>query len=479
MSDTGYLPPSTDELTDRATNGFVAEFPTLRVTPGSTADAEARARARLAVDQHQALAQLGRNVTPATANEAGLEQWATALDEPRKGASKVRGTLALEVNGTPGASLGIGFVLDHGSGLQYQNTTGATIGPALPGSLLGVALVDVESIDTGEQTRLLAGEPLTFVSPPVDISQSARLTKSLTDGGADEEAIGAWRDRLTLILRDKRVEGTVTGYTLAASAQPDVDRVFLYRRKPTAGSISVMAFKEGSGTAKLQSPSERETLAEEMDRIINDTVIPLEPIARVVHVDVVVTLFPTENRAFSANLTVATWDPGSATLTVNEVLDTDVGVGDLLTIESALPDTTGATGKPVAVAAITGVSSMVLVSVDGEQPVLDFTPAAADVVYPSSPAMFEAWNAIRFGSTSCATLPGLEQLGPANPEFKYGSWLSDMRTAGISQLARTPSGIDDAVATLSTANDIELSVEFPFPDDDQVEVLLAGQVVVW
>jgi hypothetical protein len=72
----------------------------------------------------------------------------------------------------------------------------------------------------------------------------------------------------------------------------------------------------------------------------------------------------------------------------------------------------------------------------------------------------------------------LEQLGPANPEFEFGEWLSDMRAADIAQLARTPTGIDDATATLSTANEIELAVEFDFPDDDQVEVLLVGQLVV-
>ena len=472
-----YRIPSTDELQQRMLDALAAEFPALRVTPGSEAYAEALARARLASDQHQRLAQLERNLTPANADERGLAAWAIALDVPRKGATKVRATQALEVVGVPGAAVPLGQVLVHvPSGLQYQTTTAAIIGGA---SSSGTALVDVESIDVGAQTRLLAGEPLRFVSPPVDIDQSARLTKSLVDGGAEEESLGTWRERQTLIWRDKRVAGSVSGYTAAALAQPEVERVYLYRRKPTAGSISVLAFKAGVGSAKLQSPTERQALEDALQgELITDTIVALEPVPRVVHVDVEVTLFPGQARAFAGTYTVAGWNPSTATLTVNEVLAADVGVGDLLTIQSADPDTTGASGKPVTVAAIVGASALVLVSVDGEQPVLDFVPAAADIVYPSSPAMLEAWTAIRFGATNCSSLPGLEQLGPANTAFAYGSWLSDMRVASIAQLARTPAGIDDATVTLSTANAIELAVEFPFPDDALVEVLLPGQVVV-
>jgi uncharacterized phage protein gp47/JayE len=474
MSETGYEVPSTDELTQRALDGVSAEFPTLRVTEGSEADAEARARARLAADQHQRLAQLERNVTPATADERGLYQWSEAMGLPRKGASKVRGTQALEVRGTPAATLAVGQTLQHvPSGLEYQNTTGATIGAG------GIARVDVESIDVGSQTRLLAGEPLRFTAPPAGIDQSAVLVKSLVDGGTDEESIGAWRERLTLVWVDKQVSGSYNGYLIGILGWPDVVRGFIYRRKPTAGSLGFVAFKEGSGTAKLQTLTERQDLAADLqDDMINDTVIALEPIPRIVHVDVVAVLLPAFSRSFLAQYVVDSWDASTATLTLTTPWADDVGVGDYLTIESADPDATGASGKPVIVAAITGALTAVLVSADGSQPVLDFAPANGDNVYPSSAQLFEAWTAIRFGAGDCASAVALEQLGPANPGRKYGDWQSDMRAGDIEQLARSVSAVDDATATLSTGNEIELAVEFPFPDDDQVEVLLPGQVVV-
>lgn len=479
-----YRIRTTGETQRQALDGISAEFPGLRTTEGSEAYAETLARARLATDGNQRLGQLERNVTPEFADERGANQWATALGVPRKGASTVRGTQALEISGTNSSSVSVGLQLTYvDGGLSYETTTGGTIVTAEP---RGTVVVDIQSISTGSETRLFAGTPLRVDSPPAGVDDTATVLKDLVAGGRDEEALGAWRDRETRVWRDKRVAGSESGYTTEALALPDGERVFLYRRKPTGGSISVMAYKEGEGGAKLQTVSERQALEDELqDEIVNDTIIALVPVPKLVHVDTVVVLLPGNVPAFVGTYTVASWDAGSSTLTVNEALGEDVGVGDLLTIESADPESTSATGKPVTVAAVTGASTLVLVSIDGRQPVLDFVPAVSDVVYPSSPAMHDAWSAIRFGASECTTLPGLEQLGPANPEFTYGSWLSDVRAAEIMQLAKSSAGIDDATITLSTGSpltptgaDIIEAVEFAFPDDNQVEALLPGQVVV-
>ena len=457
--------PTYDELLELYLLGLKANLPGVRSGVGSLARLEGVVFSESLRWLFDYFSVIEQNVTPLNANDDGVTFWGGATQLDRKGATGARKANALQVRGTVAASLPIGQALLSRGGLQYQNTSSTVI----PAS--GVSNVDVEAISTGASTRLDAGEPLTFTSPPVGIDQSATLILSLDEGGTDQETIGAWRERILVIWAEKRQGGNLADYEQWALALSFVDNAYVYANKPSPGFVSIGALKDGTGSARELTPAQKTDLeiALQALRPVSDTVVVLDTPATPVHGTVLIVPLPGSTFDFVdpiGGLTVASYDSATRIVTTNETLPSDMSPGHTLTIESQDPDVSGANGQPVQVAAITGGTTFVINPIGIGEP-LNFTPVASDPIWAGNKATIESWDAVS---------EYVNGFGPANPGSIYGDWDSDIRESAISAIVDQVDGVASAVATAvgAVSNRVD-AIEFPFPDDDTVELLVAGQ----
>jgi uncharacterized phage protein gp47/JayE len=470
--------PSPDELRDRALRGLNAELPELRTGEGTLPRAEVSTYARITADNHIRISQLDLDATPDTATEAGLERWAIVLGVARKSATGARKADALEIRGTNGSVVPVDTQLTHGSGLVYKVTAAVTIPAA------GVTTADIEAVSTGASTRLNAGEALRFTTPPAGIELAARLVLNLDEGGDDIEPIGAWRARVVQKFRDGSNGGRVSDYEANTLAASDAVRsAYPYANKPSARIVSIAALKDGTGTARVLSAAERDAIDEYLTdpsrKPITDEIVVMTTPTQVVHVDVRISVL--DSAAFdwddSAGYTVTSWNATTRELVISPSLPGELAVGHLVTIKSASPGTSGSDGYPAQVSALIPPATCVLAPYGGRAQPLSWTPSPGDNVYASSVTALKVRTNILDGyEVGDAFTDGLNTLGPANPDHAYGDWESDVIKAKLQAAAFVVPGVSNA-SVAAPAFDVSAE-EFAFPDDDQVELLIPGEVVV-
>jgi len=469
-----YDTPTPEEIIDDQLLSLAAGLPTVRRAPGSTADLESRGIALLASDLHQHVTVLERTVTPRDADEPGLVEWGETLVVPRKGPTGSSAQQGLRCEGVALTALPAGTLLTSASGVPYQIATATSIGAG------GTVDADVESVGVGLDTQLGEGERLTFDVAIPSINPTATVVRAIT-GGADEESIGAWRDRQEAVWRSKRQGGSATDYAIWALELDWVDRAYVYPGKPTIDAVGVVALR--AGDIVIPTPAQEAELLAYLNerRPVTDMVYVLTVSERRPNVEIVVTLLPGTVPDWTrpvGGLTLNSYDPATRVLTTNETIPSDLVAGALLTVVEATVTTDR--GEPARVAAVTGGTTMVLAPlVDGAP--LKYTPAGGEEIYASSASMAAARQAVLDGATTCENfqVTGLDAMGPANPAKKYGPWESDFRADLIQTMATIQAGIESAIVTFPPGSGtIVESIEFPFPNDLTVELLRPGQVVL-
>jgi hypothetical protein len=142
-------------------------------------------------------------------------------------------------------------------------------------------------------------------------------------------------------------------------------------------------------------------------------------------------------------------------------------------------------GAEQLVAAITGADRLLLVN-NPDRPIPDEF-GAGDTAFAGGPLVERARRAILDGyRVDCdgqgAHIPGLDALGPANPNTRYGSWLDRIEPSRIEAAARAQAGVDDArcIAPAATVAPVDAAADGPLPPGatETIGVLLAGQVIV-
>lgn len=473
-----YTLPTVEELRDRGLRGANAELPEYRTGPGSLAYAEVATFATIVRDAHVRLDVIDADSRPDTATEAGLDRWGTdVLGVPRKGATGARKAAALEIRGTNGAVVPVDTEYTY-QGIRYKITSAVTI----PASEFIYA--DIEAIDTGPSTRRLKGESLRLTPTIAGIEQSARLVLDVDEGGDDEEPIGAWRARVVQRLRVGVQGGTRSDYEQwAEEALPALRTAYPYPNKPTLGSVAVAGLKDGTGSARALTTAERDTLLAylETKRPITDAVSVLITVPTAVHVDVRIGVL--SSAAFdwddAAGYTVAAWTASSRELEFSPNVPPDLAVGDLLSIASASPGTTGSDGYPAVVSYVVDATTVLLAPYGGRSEPFSWTPQVGDGIYASSATAVRVRDAILNGYTvDDVFIPGINNLGPANPDHSYGDWEADVtrnRLTAAAQIKGAPGVV--TVTVVTPAADVEAE-EYAAPDDDQVEFFIPGEVIV-
>lgn len=459
--------PTPAELRDEYIRSLRAELPDLRTGAGSLARAEAGTIAALLSGLYERLAAIERNITPYSAETPeGLAPHAETVRLPRKGATPARKSRALEIRGNPDSTIAAGATLRHSSGLRFQVTRSVAI--ALGDDRV---FADVEALDTGPATRLTAGEALVLESPPSGVQQTAKLVLDLDEGGREAESLGAWRERVLAVWRQKRQGGNRSDYRQWALELPFVDEVYIYANRPGHGHVGIAALKEGTGSNRLLSASERDELAQHIEarRPICDQVHILDIRPVLVHGFVTITPFPGHELDWTGGDGVFAWDSQRGVLTLDGDPPPSLAVGDYLTIfQNPILDDDLGTGRAAVVSQIDG-RNIGLASLAGSDPV-GFTPNHGDPIAPSSRTHHAVWQTI---------VEHLSTLGPANPDGRHGVWLADVMPGHLQAQALAVPGVMTAEVAITGVEPGEgyPSAERPFPDLS-VALLLPGQWVI-
>lgn len=423
---------------------------------------------------------IARNLTPLTADEAGLTQWGTTLSLPRKGPTAAYRSLCLQIRGTPGSNIPISTVLSFGN-QTYQTTSAAVIG------VDGLAVTGIISTTLGSEAKRVTGETLIFTTPPAGIETTAVLILDVNQGGLDEESLGAYRERLLLRWRQGAQGGNRTDYQQQVLLYDFADSAYIYPAYPGIGTVTVAATRDGSGDARLLSVSELSQIETALTEWapVNDTVVMADLITRRVDVDVRVEFQPEYPFDWddTDGFTVLAWNASTQELQFNTNIPGDLDVGDLLIVKSQDPSVSLSDGVPVRVAAITAVDTVgVTPAVSTRSVAFNFTPQVGDSIYASSELALDIRNRIESGYSFVDSegaqqfKPGIDQLGPANPSQQYGNWTSDLKLNNLIAAAVTlPETID--IEIVSPVTD-EVSILYPYPDTEKIELLISGEIIV-
>lgn len=201
---------------------------------------------------------IGQQMTPATAEGAWLEHWASLWKYARKPAATAGGTITL--SGTTGANVPSVLYLQSSDGAMYATTAGGTIG--------GVGTLDVPVVanESGAAGNAAAGTALTLVSPAAGIDSSATVAAGGITGGRDIETDDELRARLIQRISNPAHGGAKADYELWALEVPGITRAWCVPRYNGDGSVRVYvgeADPQGATVASAALVAEALTYIEE------------------------------------------------------------------------------------------------------------------------------------------------------------------------------------------------------------------------
>jgi hypothetical protein len=112
----------------------------------------------------------------------------------------------------------------------------------------GQASLQMQAIDPGDSTNLLAGTVLTWVSPPLGTDPEASVTDTFT-GGFNEETENEFAQRLVRRIRNKPGAGNSSQFRLwAGQATNAVADAFIYPTALHSGSVVVCVMQKRGNT---------------------------------------------------------------------------------------------------------------------------------------------------------------------------------------------------------------------------------------
>lgn len=437
-----------------------------------------------------------KDVMPNTAADDGpIDDWGEIKGIERKGATPARKAAAGRVRGANGTAVPVDQELVHpASGLRYKIATGTTVPSAL------FVDADIVAIDTGAQTRLLAGEVLEFVSVPVGLETEVVLQKDLDEDGTDREQFGAYRRRVLASFSDETSGGSQSDYVKWALEVEGVAYAFAYANRAGLGTVDVVGLHSGSGAARHLNSGEREELLAYLKTKAPASVAGTPGALRVLETvsdeqDVEIVLTPNGQAANAFDwtggaLTVLLWTAATRTLQFTADRPASMKAGHRLSFKGAV---TAQDGREFKIEALSGTDSVILETAP------TVAPANLDLVYSGGPLVTPIRNAIVghmngeivYAGAGSVPLPesaiestvGLEVLaegiGPANPDGKYNGgvvWIGGLIEAVLAAIAMSKAGVRN-VEIVAPAADYE-ATDDAFPNDAQIHLIVPGSVLV-
>lgn len=453
--------PSLEDLTTQLVGDYKARFPGFNVARESDNWKRLRTLSLAALSIGYLVRVAYDDLFPDTAAGDALDRLGNIWGVNRKGATPARKSDALRVTGTAGSTVSVGDELEHDSGLRFQVNENATIPAA------GQVDVDVIGIDTGSATKLNAGETLTFTSPPAGVDADAELQLDLDQDGADQEKDGAYRVRILNRIGQPGMGGNANDYEQWALEVDGVAEAYVYPLRAGRGSVDVAALHDAEGSSRILNTDERADL---LAYIEDEHPVSIKDF-RVLEVttseqDCEVTIEAKPGSAYEWDwddtggaLVVSSWDSGTRTITFTTDRPGDMAAGDRIVIKTAAGDGTGELFEIEALGS------------SADQIILKKAPSVA----PTSPDEVYAGGNLT-EAVRDEILAHYKSLGPAVGSYGTGEWDSDLNPRRIEAEALGVEGVRDA--TTSTPSSTVTADDPAFPNDDTIELIIPGEVVV-
>lgn len=172
---------------------------------------------------------LNEQVWPDRAAPEFLPEHGARWGKNRLPAAAATGTVTF--TGTEGAVIPAATAVQRSDGQQYVTTLAGVVAA-------GVANVPVQAVGPGSASNALIATPLTLTSPIAGVNAVATAQSALA-GGADVEAIEAWRARILARIRKPPQGGADYDYVAWALEVPGVTRAWVYPNEQGIGTVVV------------------------------------------------------------------------------------------------------------------------------------------------------------------------------------------------------------------------------------------------
>lgn len=429
--------PSIEETAREIRDLYRALIPGLSTGPDSIAYRDSLVLAGAVHGLAQDLDAVNRDAVPTTAEGAALDGWGDVVQVARKGATTATGALALRLTGTPSTVVSAGLTaIDRTTGTTVLTSTGVTL------DANGQGDVSVDTVDTGDglgvgaAANLPAGATLDLSSPPAGVNPACSLVVALS-GGEDAETDGAYRERIVNRFSLPPQGGTRNDFEQIALLTEGVDAAYACPVRNGLGSVDVVALRDGEGAARVITAG--------MKTDVEADLVAFKPLPSVVRVlDVTTEVVDTELLLTPLSGYGMDWDDSTAievqgyasptrTVTATADLPADLAVGDRVVFDDD--------GRVFTVTAIPASDEFRFSSNDPDA--LAYAPTAGVKVYAGGPLTEPVRQAVLNGyvAPDGSTIPGINQLGPANEEGRYGDWIDTVEEARLAAAALSVAGV--------------------------------------
>lgn len=468
-----------------------------------------------ATQLHAHVDSVARDAHPLTAGEGKpINNWGEACNVPIKTATPARKAAALRVRGAATSTASIGDLLRHDeSGLLFELASNVTI-PGIvsdPDSFVDADVVASEANGSvGSQTRLEAGQTLNFVTPPSGIQTAAVLQLDMDEDGFDVEQFGSYRARVLATFSQSPSGGNQSDFVKWTLASLNtVATAFSYPNRAGRGTIDVVGFYNGTGSARSLSEDDREAVVAYIQTQAPFQVAGSGGGLRALETipdpqDVEIVLEPTGQAAFAKDWDdsgapeVLAWEPGGVPrkLQFDSALPASLRAGHRLLFKGVASNQDGREFKIESIAS----SDSVILEV---APAND--PTATDLIFSGGPLVTPVRDAIvahingeivyagrgltpvpaSVASSTGISIVGLdilaEGIGPANPGGVYNSangpqWSGAIIRAQLFGIAKYKAGVRN-VTIVTPSSDYEAEDD-AFPNDNQIHFVTPNSVIV-
>lgn len=449
---------------------------------------------------------------PLTAGDGKpINDWGTAFGVPRKGATPARKAKAGRVRGAAGRTAASGLQLRHApTGLVYQLAGTATIPGVLGTDPDGFVDVDIVAVDTGSITRLSAGETLSFLLDPVGIESDVVLQLDLDEDGFDDEQYGSYRREVLATMAATPSGGSQSDFVRwIQESLPQIKIGYAYPNRNGTGTIDVLGFYAGSGTARiLSAPDTAAMLAYLRTKAPFHVAGPggglraITAVADPQRVEILITTTGVDAYDFdwTGSAAVLTYTAATRSLKFAAPLPATLRVGARLILVGVDGGGSGSMAQDGSQYQVESITAADTVTLDRAPPT---PPAVGDLIYPGGPLVDPLRLAIRghmngeivYAGRGNLPIPeslaapitpsgqsiiGLDALadglGPANPGGIYGSWAGGLLVGTLYKICTYKAGVR-SITLVSPAASYE-ATDDAFPNNGQIHFITPGPIII-
>lgn len=275
-----FARPTLTELINRTLADTTSRLSVDELLRRADAEVLARVLAGAAHGLYGYIDWLSRQILPDTSESEWLERHASLwLSEGRKAAASATGSVSF--TGVSGSVVPSGTVLQTAAGVQVATTEEITLTD-------GTGSAPAEAVDAGEDGNLVAGTPLTLVSPITGVQSAATVASGGLTGGSDIEDDEALRARVIARIQQPPQGGCAYDYEAWALEVEGVTRAWVYAQELGLGTVTVR-FVRDDDASLIPDEAEVATVQAYIDalRPVTAQVTVVAPVA--VPLDIIIT----------------------------------------------------------------------------------------------------------------------------------------------------------------------------------------------